>query len=107
MTDSPAGLAAWVVEKLRTWSDCDGEVERVYTKDQLLENITLYWITGTINSAMRLYYEGQGPGRRNADAMAPVEVPTGCANYPAEIRPTPRLWAEQLYRNIVRWTDMP
>jgi microsomal epoxide hydrolase len=107
MTDSPVGLAAWVVEKFRTWSDCGGDVERSYTKDQLLENITLYWVTGTINSAMRLYYEGHGPGRRNATALTPVEVPTGLANYPAEIRPTPRLWAEQLYRNIVHWSDMP
>jgi microsomal epoxide hydrolase len=107
MSDSPAGLAAWVVEKFRTWSDCGGDIESSYSKDQLLENIMLYWVTGTINSAMRLYYEGHGPGRRNAGAMAPVEVPVGCANYPAEIRPTPRLWAEQLYRNIVRWIDMP
>jgi microsomal epoxide hydrolase len=107
MTDSPTGLAAWVVEKFKTWSDCGDDIESSYSKDQLLENIMLYWVTGTINSAMRLYYEGHGPGRRNAGAMAPVEVPVGCANYPAEIRPTPRLWAEQLYRNIVRWTDMP
>jgi microsomal epoxide hydrolase len=107
MTDSPAGLAAWVVEKFKTWSDCGDDIESSYSKDQLLENIMLYWITGTINSAMRLYYEGHGPGRRNASAMAPVEVPVGCANYPAEIRPTPRLWAEQLYKNIVHWSDMP
>jgi pimeloyl-ACP methyl ester carboxylesterase len=107
MTDSPSGLAAWIVEKFKTWSDCGDDIESAYTKDQLLENIMLYWVTGTINSAMRLYYEGHGPGRSGAGAMTPVTVPVGCADYPAEIRPTPRLWAEQLYTNIVRWTKMP
>ena len=106
MADSPAGLAAWVVEKFKTWSDCGDDIESSYTKDQLLENIMLYWVTGTINSAMRLYYESIGPGRQTADAMGKVSVPTGHARFPAEIRPTPRAWAEQVY-NIVRWTRMP
>lgn len=106
MTDSPAGLAAWVVEKFKTWSDCGDDVESAFSKDQLLENIMLYWVTGTINSAMRLYYEG-GPGRENAGLIANITVPTGHAFFPAEIRPTPRLWAEQIYTNIVRWTEMP
>lgn len=106
MTDSPAGLAAWVVEKFRTWSDCDGNVEASFTMDQLLENIMLYWVTGTINSAMRLYYEGAGPGRA-PQTIPKVTVPTGYAHFPAEIRPTPRLWAEQVFTNIVRWTEMP
>ncbi len=106
LTDSPAGLAAWIVEKFKTWSDCDGDIERSFSKDHLLENIMLYWVTGTINSAMRLYYEG-GPGRENAGLIANITVPTGHAFFPAEIRPTPRLWAEQIYTNIVRWTEMP
>ena len=106
MTDSPAGLAAWLVEKFRTWSDCDGDVERSFSKDHLLENIMLYWVTGTINSAMRLYYESIGPGRGSTVAPPRVEVPTAHARFPAEIRPTPRAWAEQMY-NIVRWTKMP
>ena len=68
----------------------------------------LYWVTGTINSAMRLYYEGHGPGRGTGNFFAGgIKVPTGCANFPAEIAPTPRPWAEQIFRNIVRWTDMP
>ena len=107
MTDSPAGLAAWIVEKFKTWSDCGDDIEMSFTKDQLLENIMLYWITGTINSAMRLYYEGIGPGRASmAGFMNRIETPTGHARFPAEIRPTPRVWAEQMY-NIVRWTKMP
>ncbi|MBU6267740.1 MAG: alpha/beta hydrolase [Sphingomonadales bacterium] len=105
LTDSPAGLAAWIVEKFRTWSDCD-DIAESFSMDQLLENIALYWFTGTINSAMRLYYEG-GPGRENAGLIKDITVPTGHAFYPAEIRPTPRLWAEQIYRNIVSWTEMP
>jgi microsomal epoxide hydrolase len=108
MTDSPSGLAAWVVEKFQRWSDCGDDVERSFTKDQLLENIMLYWITGTINSAMRLYYEAHGPGRSTGNFFATgVQVPAGLANYPGEIAPTPRLWAEQVYKNIVRWSDMP
>lgn len=106
LTDSPAGLAAWIVEKFRTWSDCGGDVERSFTKDQLLENITLYWVTGTINSAMRLYYESLGPGRLLGETSPRIETPTGHARFPAEIRPTPRAWAEQMY-NVVRWTEMP
>src|SRR5438552_19113398 len=57
LNDSPAGLAAWIVEKFRTWSDCDGEIERRFTKDQLLTNVMLYWVTETANSSCRLYYE--------------------------------------------------
>ncbi|MEJ5975855.1 epoxide hydrolase family protein [Novosphingobium sp. PS1R-30] len=106
LTDSPVGLAAWVVEKFKTWSDCGGNVETSFSKDQLLENIMLYWVTGTINSAMRLYYEGNGPGRAPSQ-LAKVNVPTGYAFFPAEIRPTPRAWANQIYTNIVRWTEMP
>lgn len=104
MADSPIGLAAWIVEKFRTWSDCGGDVERAFSKDQLLENIMLYWVTGTINSAMRLYYESIGPGR--GQPLGRIKVPTGYAHFPREIRPTPRLWAEQVYTNIVSWTEM-
>jgi microsomal epoxide hydrolase len=105
LTDSPAGLAAWIVEKFKTWSDCGEDIETSFTKDQLLENIMLYWVTGTINSSMRMYYESIGPGRMTG-SLARVETPTGHARYPAEIRRTPRPWAEP-YFNIVRWTEMP
>lgn len=106
LTDSPTGLAAWIVEKFRTWSDCGGDVETVFTKDQLLENIMLYWVTGTINSAMRLYYESLGPGRMAPMPGGRLMTPTGHARFPSEIRPTPRLWAEQMH-NIVHWTLQP
>jgi microsomal epoxide hydrolase len=104
LDDSPAGLAAWIVEKFRTWSDCDGDVERRFTKDQLLDNVMLYWLTGTAHSAGRLYYEaaqshGFVPGSR-------VEVPTGVAAFPAEIIRPPRRWAEPRY-DLRHWTEMP
>ena len=105
LTDSPAGLAAWLVEKFKTWSDCEGDIEQSFSKDHLLENIMLYWVTGTINSAMRFYYECIGPNAAPQDEWSFVTVPTAHARFPAEIRPTPRLWAEQMY-NVVRWTKL-
>ena len=89
-TDSPAGLAGWIVEKFRTWSDCGGDVESCFTKDELLANITGYWATGTIGSSARLYYESL----REGQIVTPdefVTVPTGCALFPAELmRPSRR-----------------
>jgi pimeloyl-ACP methyl ester carboxylesterase len=104
LNDSPAGLAAWIVEKFHGWSDCGGQIERSFSRDQLLDNISLYWLTGTINSSMRLYYEHIGPGRFRAAPR--VEVPTGHARFPAEIIRTPRRWAEARF-NIRRWQMMP
>src|SRR5262249_54299495 len=105
LNDSPAGLASWIVEKFRTWSDCDGDVERRFTKDELLANITLYWVTETANSSIRLYYEAV-----HADQFPPknirVDVPTGAAIFPREILKPPRAWAEKTY-NVQRWTKMP
>ena len=106
LNDLPAGLAAWIVEKFKTWSDCGDDIEQSFSKDHLLENIMLFWVTGTINSAMRLYYESIGPDRAPAPDWAFISTPTAHARFPAEIRPTPRLWAEQMY-NIVRWTKQP
>jgi len=105
LDDSPVGLAAWIIEKFRTWSDCDGDIERSYTKDQLLDNVMLYWLTGTAHSAGRLYYEARKSGRSNASGER-VEVPTGVAVFPREIVGTPRNWAEPWF-NIVHWTEMP
>jgi pimeloyl-ACP methyl ester carboxylesterase len=102
LTDSPAGLAAWIVEKLRAWSDCDGDVERSYTKDEILTNITIYWLTGTIGSSMRMY-------RANA-AIPPaqlgrrVEVPSGFSLFPGDIVRPPRAWVERM-ANAVRVTE--
>jgi pimeloyl-ACP methyl ester carboxylesterase len=105
LNDSPAGLLAWIVEKFRTWSDCDGDVERRFTKDRMLTNIMLYWVTATGHSAGRLYYEATKAGRFGPQG-ARVEVPTGAAVFPREIVRPPRRWAEHSY-NITHWTEMP
>ena len=105
LNDSPAGLAAWIVEKWRSWSDCGGDIESVYTKDQILTNVTLYWVTETINASMRIYYETRkdrwrlGQGRR-------IEVPTAVAVFPEELDRPVREWAERMY-NVQRWTEFP
>jgi pimeloyl-ACP methyl ester carboxylesterase len=104
LNDSPAGLLAWIVEKFRTWSDCDGDVERSFTRDELLTNVMLYWVTATAHSSARLYYETQKSGRFGTPEER-IEVPTGCAIFPREIARPPRRWAERNY-NVVHWTEM-
>jgi len=104
LNDSPVGLAAWIVEKFRTWCDCDGSPENVFTKDELLTNITLYWVTGTAASSARIYYETAHA--QPAPATWRVEVPTACASFPKEIIWSPRRWMETRY-NLTRWTEMP
>ncbi len=102
LTDSPAGLAGWIVEKFRAWSDCQGDVERVITRDELLTNLTTYWVTGTINSSTRLYYEMRQRAKLPfADGR--IEVPTGVAVFPKEVYNAPRAWAERYY-NVTHWS---
>ena len=104
LNDSPAGLAAWIVEKFRTWCDCGGDIESIFTKDELLTNVMIYWVTGTITSSTRLYYESRNT--RPSRPMGYIDVPTGAALFPKEITLPPRRWAETRY-NIVHWTEMP
>ena len=105
LNDSPMGLCAWIVEKFRTWSDCVGDVESRYTKDELLNTVMIYWVTETINSSTRLYYENQrtpwnfGPEDR-------ISVPCAVALFPGDLSHPPRQWAERSY-NVQRWTEMP
>jgi microsomal epoxide hydrolase len=112
LNDSPAGLAAWLVEKFRAWSDCGGDIESRFGKDELLAHVTLYWVTGTIRSAFQLYHDAV-----NAGAMTWVRemirgwlgsksVPTGFAIFPKDISPPPREWAERFF-HVKRWTEMP
>ena len=104
LNDSPAGLAAWIVEKFRAWSDCEGNVESVFTKDELLANISLYWFTGAIGASFWPYYarmHGPWPIAEGA-----VKVPTGYAAFPHEILRPPRSMAERVYTDIRRWTTM-
>ena len=102
LNDSPAGLLAWIVEKFRAWSDCDGDPERCFTRDQLITNVMLYWITQTGASSARLYWET----RRSSAAPPPfVDLPTGVARYPKEVLRWPRSWVERQF-NVVRWEVM-
>ena len=103
LNDSPAGLAAWIVEKFHGWTDNGGVPESAVDRDAILTNITLYWVTGSITSSTRIYYEnGRTPAER---PVRYVEVPTGAAVFPKEIYVAPRRWAEDRY-NIVQWTVM-
>lgn len=104
LNDSPAGLAAWIVEKFRDWSDCGGDVYRIFTRDELLRNITLYWMTETLSSSFRLYYEGRkAPLRFSADDF--VRVPCGIARFPKEIGFPPKEWVQRGY-NVQHWTGL-
>lgn len=103
LQDSPVGLAAWIVEKFRDWSDCDGDVTRSFSFDQLLTNVMAYWVTGTAASSLRIYWEMRQAGAA-AVPQAYVGVPTGVANFPAEITRTPRAWVERRY-HVTHWTQ--
>jgi microsomal epoxide hydrolase len=96
LTDSPAGLAGWIVEKFHHWTHHpDGDLETAVTRDQILANLTVYWITNTINASTRLYYESQKTGR--FPPFDRLEIPTGCAVFPGEIIRMPETWARNLY----------
>lgn len=105
LNDSPAGLAAWMVDKFRSWSDCDGDVELRFTRDDILTTVSLYWFTRSMPSAIRLYWEGRkrpfkfAPGER-------INVPVAIAHFPREIPIPPRAYVERGY-NVTRWTEMP
>jgi microsomal epoxide hydrolase len=106
LTDSPAGLAAWIAEKFRAWSDCGGVIENAISRDELLANISLYWFTGAIGSSFWPYY-----ARRHGSWPVPegqtVGVPMGYAEFPKEILSPPRSLAHKMYTDIRRWTSMP
>jgi len=108
LNDSPAGLAAWIIEKFRAWSDCGGDVESRFTREQLLTNLTIYWATQTIGSSVRLYYEHhrRGSALRPADRIG---VPAGFAIFANEFIPPGRPPRELAERNFLvdRWTELP
>jgi pimeloyl-ACP methyl ester carboxylesterase len=104
LTDSPAGLAAWIVDKFRAWSDCAGDVESAIDRDRMLANISLYWFTGAIGSSFFPYYARM---HRPWPLAGPVRAPAGYAEFPAEILRPPRSLAERAYTDIRRWTVMP
>jgi pimeloyl-ACP methyl ester carboxylesterase len=105
LNDSPAGVCAWIVEKWRTWSDCNGDVESSYTKDELLTTVTIYWVTQTIGSSVRMYRENQ-THVWELEQEERVGAPAGMAMFPQEIARPPREWAERSY-DVRRWQEMP
>jgi pimeloyl-ACP methyl ester carboxylesterase len=102
--DSPAGLAAWLVEKWLAWTGEAGEVAQRFSRDLLLANVTLYWLTGTANSANRSYFERARETRRISSR---ITVPTGVALTTEPIQRPPRELAERSYADIRRWVDLP
>ncbi len=105
VNDSPAGLAAWVLEKFREWAACDGDVLTRFSRDELLSNVTLYWMTQTAASSFRLYMEGRRAPLHFKEGDF-VAVPTSVARFPLEAPFPPRPWVERGY-NVQRWTEMP
>ncbi|AIQ68949.1 epoxide hydrolase family protein [Paenibacillus graminis] len=102
LSDSPVGLAAWIIEKFRTWSDYKGDLSQKYSKDELLTHIMIYWVTNTIGSSAHMYYE-------NTHSLPPlgrIEVPTGIAVFPGDVLQPPKSWVVRNL-NVTRWTTMP
>ena len=102
LVDSPVGQLAWIVEKFWAWADCDGHPENVLSRDELLDNVMLYWVTGSGASSARLYWESFNSFVTDGR----VDLPTGVASFPKEILRTPRSWCESAF-NITHWTTMP
>jgi pimeloyl-ACP methyl ester carboxylesterase len=107
LNDSPIGLAAWMLERRRAWSDCDGDVESVFARDFLLTTFSIYWFTRSIGTSMRWYYENFAvPWVRRHDRRPAMEAPTAIAVFPRDVVQVPRRWAER-HANLERWTVMP
>ena len=116
LNDSPAGLAAYLLDKYRTWSDCGGDIERRFSKDELCDFLTMYWSTGSIASSMRLYY-GEGRDRWRLSAGERIDVPAAAAVYPGEMSGgsrdsiaglnPPREWTERVLGDLRRWEEIP
>ncbi|MBI3462324.1 MAG: alpha/beta fold hydrolase, partial [Planctomycetes bacterium] len=112
LNDSPAGLAAWVVDKFWAWSDHGGNLENSFTKDELLTNVMIYWVTGTMPSSVRIYYESSHnnprPSSMTPFASSGKPAPMGFALFPKEINVPPRAWVERnMEGSLVHWTEMP
>src|SRR6516165_1339870 len=101
LCDSPVGQMAWILEKFWSWTDCDGHPEKVLTRDELIDNVMLYWLPGTAASSARLYWESF-----RSFPTDPVVVPTGCSIFPKEISRTSRRWAEKRYAKLVYFNEL-
>jgi epoxide hydrolase len=100
LVDSPAGLCAWIVEKFWSWTDCDGDPANVLTRDEMLDNVMLYWLTATGASSARMYWESFG-----SPLLGPVESAVGCSVFPKEIFRGSRRWAEKQFADLRYWNE--
>ncbi len=101
LADSPAGQAAWVLEKFWSWMDCDGHPENVLTRDELLDNVMLYWLPGTAASSARLYWESFRTPKLDL-----IDLPAGCSIFPKEIFRTSKRWASKRFTKLVYWNEL-
>lgn len=101
LSDSPVGQAAWIYEKLCAWSDCEGIPESIFTLDEMLDNIMIYWLTNSSTSAARFYWDNWDNGLWGIH----IRVPTGCSIFPKEIYQAPRTWADRYISNIIYWNE--
>jgi epoxide hydrolase len=102
LTDSPVGQAAWIYEKFQAWTDNDGDPEEALTRDEMLDVITLYWLTETATSSARIYLENAAV----VGAPPVIDIPVGCSIFPREIVPAPRSWAERVYPELIYWNEL-
>jgi len=100
LADSPSGQLAWIIEKMWAWTDCDGHPENALTRDEMLDNVMLYWTTGSATSSARIYWESFSRSKRQI-----VTIPTGFTVYPKEIVPPVRKWVEQNYTDVQYWAE--
>jgi pimeloyl-ACP methyl ester carboxylesterase len=100
LADSPAGQAAWIFEKFWAWTDCHGNPENVLNRDEMLDNIMLYWLTNAAASSARLYWESF---KFNYE---PVQMPVGCSIFPKDLLRVSRRWAEKRYPNLIYWNRL-
>ena len=109
LLDSPAALAAWIVEKFFAWTDSDGQPENVLTRDELLDNLMLYWLPGPGASSARLYWESirQVNEWISGATVDPIDVPTACSVFPKELQRPSRRWAARRFRDIRYWSEPP
>jgi pimeloyl-ACP methyl ester carboxylesterase len=102
LSDSPAGLAAWLYDKFAAWTEGGGDPERVLSRDDMLDDITLYWLTNTATASARLYWENNA---NNNFIAVDVSLPTAVTVFPGEIYRAPRSWCEEAYRNLIYWHE--
>nr|WP_272210252.1 hypothetical protein [Marinicella sp. W31]MDC2876119.1 hypothetical protein [Marinicella sp. W31] len=102
LTDSPVGQAAWIYEKFQAWADHDGDVETVLSRDEILDDISLFWFTETAASSARIYWENYP----SSFSGGRIDLPVGASIFPGELYRAPRSWAEQAYPQLIHWNEL-